>query len=60
MGGTGFISADIDKIEQFEKRVRKRLQNSMPSKKFNEINATLLSNGRAKVPMHIRRNRSYT
>jgi uncharacterized protein YukE len=44
MGGTGFISADIDKIEQFEKKSQEAITEFDAIKtKFNEINATLLS-----------------
>lgn len=44
MGGTAFVSADIDKIIQFEKESEEAItEYNAIREKFNEVNTTLLS-----------------
>lgn len=58
MAGSAFVSADIDKFVQFEKKSEEAIKEFDAIKeKFDDINTTLLKNGKAKAKTPIRRNR---
>lgn len=58
MADSAFVLADIDKLVQFEKKSEEAIKEFDAIKeKFNDINTTLLKNGKVRVKTLIRKNR---
>lgn len=58
MADSAFVLADIDKLVQFEKKSDEAIKEFDAIKeKFNDINTTLLKNGKVRVKTLIRKNR---
>lgn len=57
MADSAFVLADIDKLVQFEKSEEAIKEFDAIKEKFNDINTTLLKNGKVRVKTLIRKNR---